>query len=224
MPYIVASTIGVVLALAQWITWFSRTRVHPLMTAIATVIAIVATFLKYRQIKKQVQALKLGRDGERVVGRHLDELMRKGYHIFHDVQGDDFNADHVVISPHGVFVVETKTYSKPVRGNAKVEFDGERVLVNGWEPDRNPVIQAKALRKWLYDLLLKSTGKTFPVKAIVTFPGWYVETVRRPRTDEVWVLNPKAIPSFIDHKPEVLKSEDVHLASFHLSRYIQSME
>lgn len=44
----------------------------------------------------------------------------------------------------GIFTVETKTFSKPARGNAKVTFDGENILVNGFRPDRDPVTQARA--------------------------------------------------------------------------------
>ena len=77
---------------------------------------------------------------------------------FHDVVGLGFNVDHVIVGPAGVFTVETKTWSKPAKGDAKVVFDGERVRINGFEPDRNPIVQAKAQARWLKEVLAESTG------------------------------------------------------------------
>jgi len=39
---------------------------------------------------------------------------------------------------------------------------------------------------------------------------------------EVWVLNPKALPTFIENEPVVLAQEDVMLATYHLSRHIRT--
>jgi hypothetical protein len=75
---------------------------------------------------KQIKRLKLGRDGERAVAEQLDVLKRQGAIIFHDLIGDGFNLDHVVLSSQGVFVVETKTRTKPIKGSPTVTFDGNR--------------------------------------------------------------------------------------------------
>lgn len=135
--------------------------------------------------------------------------------------GTDFNIDHVLIGPAGVFTVETKTHSKPSRGDARIVFDGENVHVNGRAPDRNPVIQAKAQAGWLRGLLSESTGRKFDVRPIVVYPGWFVEQ-KADATRQVWVLEPKALPGFLAHQRETLTSEDVKLASFHLSRFIRA--
>jgi hypothetical protein len=89
--------------------------------------------------------------------------------IFHDLIGNDFNVDHVLVGPAGIFTVETKTFSKPARGNAKVTFDGENVLVNGFRPDRDPVTQARAQANWLRNLVLESTGRKVVVRSVVLF-------------------------------------------------------
>lgn len=75
----------------------------------------------------------------------------------HDEIGQGFNLDHVLIGSAGVFTIETKTLSKPVRGQARIKFDGERFLVNGFEPDRDPVIQAKAQAK-LESFVMRAVG------------------------------------------------------------------
>lgn len=101
-----------------------------------------------------------------------------------------------------------------------VEVDGQRVLVNGREPDRNPVRQAEALADWLHSTLEESTGKDFFVRSIVLFPGWFVKG--KPKNKRVWVLNPKALPTWFLNEREKIADSDVRLAASHLSRYIRS--
>lgn len=156
----------------------------------------------------------------RSVGQFLDGLREGGARIFHDVPAEDFNLDHVVISTHGIYVVETKTITKP-SADAKVIYDGERVTVAGHSPDRDPVKQAKAEANWLRQLLKQSTGRDFPVRGVVVYPRWWIEPTNKDRPREVWVLEPKALPKFIENAPAAMAAEDVAMASYHLSRYVR---
>ena len=55
---------------------------------------------------------QLGFKGERLVGEELNQLLAKGYRVFHDVPFNGYNVDHVAVGSSGVFVVETKTRRK----------------------------------------------------------------------------------------------------------------
>jgi hypothetical protein len=68
--------------------------------------------------------------------------VEKGYLVFHDIVGNGFNIDHVLVGPTGVYTVDTKTISKPARGACEVVYYGEKVTVSGFTPDRNPAVQA----------------------------------------------------------------------------------
>ncbi len=109
--------------------------------------------------------------------------------------GGNFNLDHVVLSPHGIFVIETKTRSKR-EGNPKVTFDGNALLIDGMTPLDDPLAQARANAKWLRELLKQSTGEDYPVRPSVAFPGWWIEGGTKALQSEVWVLEPKAFPSW----------------------------
>lgn len=204
----------------EWIRWFSDKPPHPILATVIFLIVTGISAYKIIAIKKDVNRLKMARDGERIVGETLDELKRKGVRVLHDIVGDGFNVDHVVIAKQGVFVIDTKTYSKPARGQATIKVDGDRVLVNGVEIERNPITQAKALSKWIRDLLVESTGKKFPVRPVILFPGWFVEPMKGSK--EVWVLNPGALEKFIEHETKQLSEEDKQLITYHLSQYIRS--
>ena len=125
-----------------------------------------------------------------------------------------------VISRRGIYVVETKTITKP-GPDARVVFDGEQITVAGHRPDRDPVKQASAEATWLHRLLDQSTGRAFPVRGVVVYPGWWVERTNRNKNAKVWVLEPKALPAFIENAPAVISPDDVALAAYHLSRYIR---
>lgn len=153
----------------------------------------------------------------------LEGLRGQGYAVFHDLVDDDFNLDHVIIGPAGAFTIETKTWSKPAKGSPKISFDGTTLRAAGWEPDRDPVVQAKAQASWLQRLLGEITDKAVPVRPVIVFPGWFVEDSRAGRKD-LWVLEPKALSAFLANEPAVLAPEDVKLASLQLWRLIRGRE
>jgi len=125
----------------------------------------------------------------------MAKFRRDGYEIIHDLPGDGFNVDHLVVGPNGVFVIETKTYSKPVGRESRVAFSDGNVLIDGYRPKRNPLNQTRSLARWVRGLLLDTTGKAIPVQPVVIFPGWFVEPM--PRDCDVWVLNEKPAVTFI---------------------------
>ena len=86
-------------------------------------------------------------------------------------------------------------------------FNGKEVLKEGKPLPRNPVVQVSAASVWLRQLIEKTLRtKSFSVKGIVTFPGWYIRSNHNTPKNLVWVLNPKAIPSFISKQSEDISS------------------
>ncbi|MGZ8193528.1 MAG: nuclease-related domain-containing protein, partial [Methylobacter sp.] len=178
--------------------------------------------VKIIRAKKRIKTLRQGRDGEKAVGQYLERLRENGAKVFHDIPAKDFNLDHVVICKSGVYVIETKTFSKPNKGEAKIIYNGDAILLNGKNENNKPIIQVKAAGKWLNELIHESTGRKFNIKPVVVFPGWYIEPTAEAKTSEVWVLNPKALPTFIGNSKEQLNDQEINMVSFHLSRYIRS--
>jgi Nuclease-related domain len=198
----------------------SRLKEKPLLlvTALAVIAAVFAGWRIWR-IRRRVRRLRLGRAGERAVGQLLEQLREGGAHVFHDVPGEGFNLDHVVISAHGIYAIETKTRTKP-SSKARVVVDGNSLTVAGYAPNRNPIEQVTAAARWLEKLLKESTSKRFFVRGVVVFPGWFVE--QRGLRGDVWVLEPKALPAFIENAPAMIGPADVTLAAFHVSQYVRS--
>lgn len=157
------------------------------------------------------------------MGQFLDDLRENGHRIFHDIIGENFNIDHVIISRKGIYVIETKTYSKPANGNAKIYFDGKKLKVESPGALNKPIIQVNAASNWLKNIIQETTGKIFPVKPVILFPGWFVETTKEGKKSNTWTLNPKALPTYIENQPDIISQEDLMLASYHISRYIRTI-
>jgi hypothetical protein len=201
----------------EWIGYLTHSPRRPVLFTCVALFACVAAAGRVWRIRGRLRQLRLVRDGERCVGQFLERLRDGGGQVFHDIPAARFNLDHVIISPHGIYAVETKTFSKP-SPRAAITVEGDSLLVAERRPDRDPIEQVKSAARWLADLLEATTGKKFPVRGVVVFPGWFVEQ-RVPR-GSVWVLEPKALPGIIEKEPAIVAPSDVALAAFHLSRYI----
>lgn len=222
MAYYFFAGFLVVLAVLESWQWYTDAQPNPFPFILIAVCAVVLAVYKMRKAAARVRSLKLGRDGEKAVGQFLERLRQRGAQVIHDFPGENFNIDHVVIHESGVYAIETKTYSKPDRGEAKILFDGQSVQIPGRKLDRDPVRQARAQAKWLQEQIVETSGKRVPVRPVVVFPGWFVVPTAEAKTSDVWVLNPKALPSFIEHSATQLAEADVHLITSNLTRYIRN--
>jgi len=219
MDHLFAAGCVFLLASMEWFGYLMHTGRHPWAFTLLAAVTVCYVVPRIWKLRKKIKELRLGRDGEKIVAEQLDCLREYGAQVFHDVPGYGFNLDHVVISTHGIYAIETKTRTKP-SSKARVVVDGDTLTVAGHTLDRNPIEQVTAAARWLENRLKESTGKRFFVRGVVVFPGWFVEQ-RGPRGD-VWVLEPKMLPGFIGQAPEMISPSDVALAADHLSRYVRS--
>lgn len=220
VPYLLAVTIAGGMTIVVW--WWSRTGKLPSPLLIFAVFLVAAFAFAVKAIRTwpRIKRLALARDGERAVAEQLErELRRHDFEIFHDIPAEGFNVDHLVIGPTGVFAVETKTYRKPVGRESRVSIRDNKVLVDGQSPPRDPVRQARAIARWVADLLRESTGRDIRVRPVVVFPGWFVDPV--PSGAEVWVLNEKAAAVFILNARTELDAQSAAQAAGQVRMYLQ---
>jgi hypothetical protein len=162
----------------------------PWLPTILSVALAALAVRKIRQVRRSMRNYALGARGERAVGQSLETLRARGYHVFHDIQDDRGNIDHILIGPAGVFAIETKTRSKRTTGRPTITYDGRKVLVDGLEPDRDPIAQALACARRLRQILKQQTGQDVTVKPVVLYPGWFVEYTTGQATDaDVYVAS-----------------------------------
>lgn len=171
----------------------------------------------------------LGYLGEREVAENLEPLLAEGYAIFHDMPCEgakkDFNIDHVVVGPTGLFAIETKTRRK---GRARegykeyeVVYDGRR-LIWPWAEEDFALVQAQNAAEWLTQWVHKMTGKSIVAKPVLALPGWFVTT---KALGPVSVQNAKNLPSCIRGKGKpVLSADDIKLIRLQLDNRCRDVE
>jgi hypothetical protein len=141
--------------------------------------------------------LQNGLEAEIAMGQELDQLMRAGAVVFHDVPAEGFNIDHVVVTGGGVYAVETKARMKPDRGGGKrdatVHFNGEGLSFPSWR-DAETLEQARRQAKWLSKWISSAVGEQISVKPVVALPGWFVERAGR---GDVIVISGREAPSLL---------------------------
>ena len=219
---IVLMVFASVMALLEWSRWYFKS---PPMPKFYTFLAVLACLYGIRKIiltRRDFKALKQGRDGERLVGQYLERLRESGYRVLHDIVGNGFNIDHVLIGPTGVYTIETKTVSKPAKGACEVVCEGETITVNGFTPDRNPVVQARAQANWIRGFLKEMVAKDLLVQPVVLYPGWFVKP--QPKGSDVWVLNPDLLPAFLKNEKPALDKRDIQAIEGCLSVYVRNSE
>lgn len=142
---------------------------------------------------------KLHFEGELAVGLELNRLMFDGYRVYHDFPAGNYNIDHVVAGPKGVFAVETSTASNNIAprqsSEPTVNYDG-RMLNYPDKSDFETIEQAEQQAEWLSEWLGTTTGEPIAVRAIVAMPGW---VVKRTSADGIPVVNPSQFASLFEH-------------------------
>lgn len=213
-----------VVAILEWLHWINVLPLNPWIPTMAAILSIGYAAVRFRPLITHIRRLRQGRHGERCVGEILDGLREKGYRVFRDVPGHQFNIDHVIVGSAGIFAIETKARTK-VNGARNVVYDGNTLRIEGGQPFDEPLNQARDYARWLAELI--NDGRRaieFQVRPVVVFPEWYVSTSESQTKSDVWVANPKQLEYLLGKEPAVLSSEQIDAVAHSLVRHCREQE
>ncbi|MEW6054930.1 MAG: nuclease-related domain-containing protein [Nitrospirota bacterium] len=132
----------------------------------------------YKLFQKRNDTL-LGLEAELAVGQELNQLMLHGYRVYHDFSFDEYNIDHIVVGPNGVFAIETKGKAKPDTGggskDATIIYNGKVLEFPDGFQTGEPLAQAKRQASSLSKWLSSAIGETITVKPALAYPGWFIK-------------------------------------------------
>ncbi|WP_136247078.1 nuclease-related domain-containing protein [Halomonas borealis] len=179
----------------NWLEW-------TLYGALSSALVLVFCFRLIHDFQR-IRRLKRGLACELAVGQELERLIRPESHpyfVFHDVPGADDTLDHVAVTPHGVFVIETWARSPAIRPSGeednRVIVERERLRFPGGF-ERRPLRDTRRAVRWLSVWLEKELGRVVPVKGILALPGWRIEEAEA--ADDLLVVSGEALA---DRLPE----------------------
>jgi hypothetical protein len=171
---------------------------------------MVHSLYKLAALLRQRRLLRLGYDGKVTVLQQLNQLLRDGYHVYHDFPADQFNIDHIVVGNKGVFVIETEARLNPNSDRpgeeAVVEYNGRVLHFPKWT-DTETIVHTKRQISWLSKWISRAIGEPVAARGILVLPGWYV---RRTSADGISVVNPKQLSSVFKHiQPRELREDTI---------------
>ena len=167
----------------------------PWMLSISALMGLSYCSFKTWKNFSKLTKLRLGHTAEIATANELIGLQALGYQVFHDVQADGFNIDHLVIGKNGVFAIETKGRHKrnkdlrqtngggsgPSSGKKGYEvfYKDGRLNFPSWT-ETKPIEQAQRQAQWVSQWLTKATGSPVAATPALVFPGWYVTSQSKP--------------------------------------------
>jgi hypothetical protein len=163
--------------------------------------------------RHDIRTWQLGENGEQYVGQILEVEMRPlGYEVFHDIQiekaGRKMNIDHVLVGPNGVYLIETKAWRKPEKARPYIEYKQGVLYKAGVKVSDKPIREALGLAKEAHRLFHDITGRSYYVKPILVFAGWY-HNVKMTHDSPILFLNETSISSFLPkHSPRNIPSKE----------------
>ena len=134
-------------------------------SSLFTVVLVIAFFAAVIILK-----LTKGKRGEKVVSVLLSRLPKDEYRIINDLLlqngGYSTQIDHVVVSPYGVFVIETKNYKGKIYGGENSENWTQKLYRKKYHL-RNPLWQNRGHITAIRELL--EANERIPFYSIVAF-------------------------------------------------------
>jgi hypothetical protein len=115
---------------------------------------------------------KVGSFGEKVVGARLDQLGQEvNFEVLHDRRRPPTkaNIDHIVVTPAGVFVVDTKYYEGKIEVRQPGWFSGDpaQLFING--RNRTKIVDGVKKQVVQVESVLKNSKSQMPVFGVLTF-------------------------------------------------------
>jgi predicted RNA-binding Zn-ribbon protein involved in translation (DUF1610 family) len=161
-----------------------------------TVIIVIAFFICAIILQYNQAAIK-GKYGEKRVSSILISLPDE-YYLFNDiyiqVNGKSVQIDHVIVSPYGIFVIETKNYTGWIFGSDYSEFWTKNMYGNKYQ-FQNPLKQNYSHVKALESFFGIPDNKFIPIvvflrgstlkcntKGIVIYSSQLIDTIYRYTT------------------------------------------
>ncbi len=145
----------------------------------------------------RIKRKQIGKIGEELVSKRLRRLPRHGYLCYGDVCVGGTQLDHVVLTEHGIFVIEVKNYSGVVRGDLRAS-EWTHFRGNSRREFQNPLHQNAGHIKAL-SRALEIPEDSFI--SLVVFTGNARLKLRRPLFfDGGYVIRPRRLTRIIKRK------------------------
>jgi len=191
---------------------------------VVTVIFVVLSIRCYVKVKKLRRTLRFyrkGLEGERLVGETLNRLSNESTFVFHDIPGNRFNVDHIIVSTRGIFVIETKHFNREICN--EFFYDGSmiyRVMKDGRKfpcPKLLPQIDGEA--RFIEQEIEHRTEMKLPIVKVAILIGSYIGGTENFK--DYWLLNESSFVTAFRQAKEIYDDSVVKLVATHIRTMVE---
>lgn len=196
------------------------------LNLVSVVILLLLSGYFLHRVRKALppyQNSRLGLLGEQITGAELDALQSDEVSTYHDLvfrkDGRTWNIDHVLLTPKGVILFETKTRSiNRVKGKFphKLTYNGERIVFPNGAFDTEAIDQVQRNANDLRaDIAAWTGGENVPVHSVLVYPGW---TITRTGRGTVSVMSHDKLGQLLPLQGEPIDSKTLFILKNNLDR------
>lgn len=214
LEYFAAAAVFALLAGLEWTAYLNGWPRRPVVYSIAALISLSIAVWRLRNFQQQLRRFHRTPDPRQGVAQFLEPLRKHGAHLFHGVASGGMNLDHIVVSRHGIYVIDVQDGAKPWP-KSTLRLDHSHVLVADRLPDRNLAKTVQDQARWLSGMLEQATGKRFTVRGLVVMPQWWI---KQQGTSGVGVFDAKSLCQSIERAADCITPSDLWLVCDQLSQ------
>lgn len=211
--------------------WFQFNTATAITYTIISLILSIRAYQKVKALRKTLKNYRKGLEGERLVGEVINKLSNENTFVFHDIPGDRFNVDHIIVSTRGVFVIETKHFDRSKCH--EFTFDGNMVyrqMKDGTKylcPKLLPQMDGEA--RFIQNEIENRTEMKIPVIKVAVLIGSFIHTPAENETKQnmkkyfskYWIVNEKLLSSMILEENEIYDDSVVKLIASHIKELVK---
>ena len=189
--------------------------------SIITLLSVIRGFVKVKKIRLMLKRYRKGLEGERLVGESLNQLSNESTYVFHDIPGERFNVDHIIVSTRGIFVIETKHFNRDQC--QEFYYDGTmiyRVMKDGRKflcPKLLPQIDGEA--RFIEHEIERRTDTKLPVVKVAILIGSYIKSTENFK--DYWLLNESSFVTAFKQSKEIYDASVVKLVATHIREMVK---
>ena len=222
-PYFIITGFLCAFVLLETYRWYVQAPPMPLVVLGLFVASVVFVVYQLIEFKDHMRFLKLGKRGEPLLIDVIKEYSEQtGGTVYKDVVIGKEKVDFILANQAGLTLINVCDWRTPSNNEAIINYDDEQILLNGYQPDTNPIEPLKSVKQWLENKLYANLGKPIEVECLVVFPEWFVRSPREPAV--VKVLNPREVNSVFEDSHAVLSDNDKCLLNYHVAKLIKHSE
>ena len=209
-----------ILTICVWLFYFGVVDLNLTFAITLTVVTVgifIYGFRKSRRLIKHMRNCYKGMEGERLVGEMLNKMSNDSVRVFHDVCGDCFNVDHLIISTRGIFTIETKHYDR--KKGYKFLYQDGMLLFNGRQC-KTILNQMDGEASFISEKIESLCGRVYPIQKVAIIIGAYIENPARDFS-KYWILNESGFLKFFEKNKESLSIEEVRSIANQVTEWLK---